>query len=263
MVAEPTTSQPLESYPGPLLSWVRVLVLALVSVVGAMFVGMIPGFLLFSGLVAWVAGPEALSDFPDNFYDLPAEAQILLTEDAWVLCAILFTVPLGIAALWVAVPRPGPAPREFLGLKWPGLQEGLIWALILLTVDHGYRWFLVEGLGLRFSQDDGIEQIARIPLFFPLVFVALAILLPIFVELFCRGFLLEGLRRSRLGEVAAVLITAFLWNGMESDFDARSFGLYLNGILLALARLRTGSTYLTMLVQVITNAVAILALASG
>lgn len=235
--------------------------MAFAIVLVAEVVGMIGGGLLLLGLLVWLAGPEALAGLPYNLPELPEEVQALFSADGRSLCADLFAVPFAFFLLRRAVPHLGPTPRDYLGLKWPGLRQGLAWGLILLASNYGFRILVVKGFGMRLSAQDRYQEIGRIPLFVPLLFVAVAILAPIFEELLFRGYLLEGLRRSRLGMVGAILLTASLWALLHGDLPVRTLGLVLYGSLLALARLRTGSTYLTMLVHAITNVVAVLSLA--
>ncbi|HVG07198.1 MAG TPA: CPBP family intramembrane glutamic endopeptidase [Thermoanaerobaculia bacterium] len=244
MLAEPTTSQPQPEKPQ---SWVSVLAMAFAVVLASGFVGLIGGGLLLFGLEAWLADPAAV--------------QALLSMDGLSLCAHLFAVPAGIALLRRSVPR-GQRGREYLGLKWPGLRQGLGWGLILLASSYGVD-FLIWRLGIPFSERDDYQQIIRFPLLLPLTFLAIAVLGPIFEELLFRGFLVEGLRRSRLGTAGAILIPAAVWAAMHVDLPVRVAVLFLDGVLLALARLRTGSTYLTVLVHAIYNAVAVLLMANG
>jgi membrane protease YdiL (CAAX protease family) len=272
MLAEPITSQTQPEKPQ---SWgVGVLAVAFAVFLGSGILGILAGGLLNYGLVAWLAGPEALPDVPYNRSELPAAAQALASEDGLFLCAFLFMAPFGIALLWFAVPRQVAAPREYLGLKWPGLQQGLLWTLIFLATHYGC-WLLVDFLGMS-RQDDSFHEIIRVPLLLPLAFVALAVLLPIFTEVLLRGFLLEGLRRSKLGEVGAILIAASILTVGWSDIPPmgemrllldREFlhdgRLFLDAIVLGVARLRTGSTYLAVLLSVIVNAVAVLSIAFG
>lgn len=260
MLPEPTEPTASQARPEKTQSWIVVLAMAFAIYVASEIPGMVGGGLLILGLVEWLAGPGAFRGLSD-LSTLPAEAQALLSINGWSLCGSLFSVPAGIVLLRLAVPRAGPAAREYLGLKWPGLRQGLGWGLILVASDYGYR-FLVSWLGMTYSNDDRYSTILGIPLFLPLIFVSLAVLVPIFEELLLRGYLLEGLRRSRLGEIGAILITAILWAALHPDTPARLVGLFLDGILLALARLRTGSTYLTILVHALHNARFVLVLAN-
>src|SRR5688500_10568765 len=126
MLVEPTTSQPnqaLQAHPETPQSWASVLVVAIVIVLASTVAGAIGGGLLLLGLVAWLAGPEAVSGLPYNRLELPAEAQALVSEDGFSLCARLFAVPLAIVLFRLAIPRMGSTAREYLGLKWPGLRQ--------------------------------------------------------------------------------------------------------------------------------------------
>ncbi len=259
MLAEPITS---EAYPEPPQSWVKILGVGFAVYLASGTVGLMGGFPLFLGLMAWLAGPEAVRNLPDNYPELPAEAQAFFAGDGLFLCGSLFAMPVGIALLRLAVPRPGPTPREYLGLKWPGLRQGLAWGLIILAAEFGYR-YLILWLGMPLSRDGRYREILGIPLFLPLIFVVIAVLAPIFEELLFRGYLLEGLRRSRLGEVGAILVTASIWAVVHPDIPVRWLGIFITGVLLALARLRTGSTYLAMLLHVIINTVGVLSAADG
>jgi uncharacterized protein len=259
MLVEPTTSQ---DHPEPPPEhWAKALGVAFAIYLGSSGVGLVGGFPLFLGLMAWLAGPEAVRNLPDNYLELPAEAQAFLSSgNGLSLCGSLFAMPAGVALLWLVVPRRRSTPREYLGLRWPGLRQGVAWGLIILAAEYGYRFF-IRWLGIPLSEDDRFREIVGIPLFLPLIFVVIAVLGPIFEELLMRGYLLEGLRRSRLGEVGAVLITASLWAVMHPDIPVRWLGLFLTGVLLALARLRTGSTYLVVLLHIIINTAAVLSAA--
>ena len=254
MLAEPTT---YPAQPATPPSWLMILGLAIAVLVGSGLVGLIGGGLLFFGLLAWLAGPEALAGMPYNHEQLPAAAQALLLGDGLFLCASLVAAPVAVVLLLRVVPRPDPNPREYLGLKWPGLLQGLSWGLLILGGDFVLR-FLVPRLGMPLGGDDSFREIIDTPVLFPLAFVAIAVLAPVVEELLVRGYLLEGFRVSRFGETGAILITSALWAGMHSGTPARLLGIFLVGILLALARLRTGSTYLTVTVHAIVNTVAVI-----
>jgi len=268
MLAEPIASQAFQAPRPPETprSWFAVLAVVLAILLGSAAAGMPFGFLLHHGLINWLGGPDAITKITQEPYDvsgLPPEVQALASSDAISLLIYLFMAPFGVALLFFAVPRPGPTVREYLGLKRPDLRQGLIWLLILLAVDFGYRSFVVRGLGLPWGQDDSFNEMARILMFLPLVFLALAVLGPIFEELLYRGFFLEGLRRSRIGEMGAILITAGLLASSGPDTTPHVAGLFLMGILLAVARMRTGSIYVPILARVITSSAVVLSVAYG
>jgi len=58
-------------------------------------------------------------------------------------------------------------------------------------------------------------------------------------------------------------MTSFIWAMMHTGSPALRLEIFLLGVLLALARLRTGSTYLTILVHGIVNLVAVVRFVNG
>lgn len=218
--------------------------------------GILGGGLLVLGLASWMFGPEAVLHFPDNYDQLAPEAKALLSKDGILVCTALFIVPIAIVLLRILLSS-GSTFREYLGLKWPGLRQGLRWGLLILAVDYATLW-LTTWLPVGWSEVNHFEKIGHIPLFLPLVVLSLAVLVPIFEELLFRGFLLEGLRRSSLGEIGAILLTSTLWAVIHPGGPVRWLELFICGALMALARLRTGSTYLTIVVHCIFNLVAVL-----
>lgn len=240
--------------------WGRVLGEGIAVFLVAGTAGFLGGIPLMLGLVALLAGPEVIPDLPDRYLELPVEVQALASLDGIALCGSLFEVPVGLLLLWRMVP-PGLPAREYLGLKWPGLRQGLGWGLLLLFLDFGYE-FLIGWLDLPWSGDDRYDQIARAPLLVPLFALSVVVLTPVFEEVLCRGFLLEGFRRSQLGEIGAILMTSTLWAVLHPGGPVRWLGLILYGSFLALARLRTGSTYLAVLIHGIGNLVAVVLMVS-
>lgn len=262
MIAEPTLANTLETRPEKPIHWAVVLGTAAVVVLLMWIVGFLAGGLLHQGLMTWLAGPEAVHVLPENIAELPADARPLASVDGLILCSFLFAAPVGALLVRFGLVRRSAPAREYLGLERPGLQKGLRWGLLLLAVHLGCWLLDVYVLRTGSVAEDGAAAIARVPRLFPLVFLSVVILLPIFTELLARGYVLEGLRRS-LGEVGAVLITAALWAAPLSEVSLPTAGLYINGIFLALARLRTGSIYPGLLAQVVINAVVVLSWANG
>lgn len=87
-----------------------------------------------------------------------------------------------------------------------------------------------------------------------LFWLALAVAAPVFEELFFRGFLLTGLRRSRLGASGAVLVTALLWAGIHLQYNTYEIAsIFLFGLILGAARVRTDSTWTPMLMHGLLN----------
>lgn len=75
-----------------------------------------------------------------------------------------------------------------------------------------------------------------------MLWVAIVIAAPLFEEAFFRGFLLKGFESSFLRPVGAVLVTATLWAAIHIQYELPEIAsIFVLGLLLGAARLRTGS----------------------
>jgi membrane protease YdiL (CAAX protease family) len=84
-----------------------------------------------------------------------------------------------------------------------------------------------------------IDATAR---FRPLLWFAIIVMAPLFEESLFRGFLIAGMQRSRIG---AILITAALWSLIHLQYEAFYLVyIFIGGILLGIARVKTGSLLL-------------------
>lgn len=243
----------------PRQRWGQVLLLGFAVYLVASMARLLGGGLLHLGLAYWLVGAEAISDLTEVYSRHPAETQAILSFASLSLLGNLFAVPIGLLFLRTLVPRSGLPVREYLGLRWPKARQGLGWGLLILAVDFGFL-FLVARFDLPWTGDDSYEAIGGFPLFLPLLVLSLVVLTPVFEELLFRGFLLEGLRQSRLGEVGAILMTASLWAVIHPGGPVRWLSLALYGALLAIARLRTGSTWLAVVIHGISNLAAVIAI---
>jgi membrane protease YdiL (CAAX protease family) len=80
---------------------------------------------------------------------------------------------------------------------------------------------------------------------------------PFFEELFFRGFLLTGLRRSVLGDTGAVLSCALAWAAIHLQYDLYDITtIFVFGLVLGAARLRSGSLWTPITMHVLANLVA-------
>jgi uncharacterized protein len=251
--AEQATS---DSLPAALRNWIGVLAQGLAIYVAAFVFGVLVWGAIMFGLI-WLVEPRAAFDLADYGDQLPTEIRVLGSPGGLMVFGMPFTALLGIILLSLMVPRGGSPVRHYLGLRWPSLQQGLRWGLLCLAVHFGCV-FLTSLLDLPLGAGrDNFSRIARVPALVPLLVLSVGLLGPIFEELLFRGFLLEGLRRSRLGYLGAIAVTSLLFAVMHSGGPVRLAETFLFAAFLAFARLRTGSTYLTALVHCVSNLVAI------
>jgi membrane protease YdiL (CAAX protease family) len=83
---------------------------------------------------------------------------------------------------------------------------------------------------------------------------AIVLAAPLFEEVFFRGFLLEGIRNTKLGALGAALLTSLLWTIIHLQYGTYELAhIFILGVFLALARLRTSSLYTALAIHVFLN----------
>jgi membrane protease YdiL (CAAX protease family) len=148
-------------------------------------------------------------------------------------------IALGATLLVVSL-RKGPRVQEYLSLKVvprATILWWLLWTLVLGTVlDLGTRM-----MGFL-SVPEWMISIYRSADSLPLFFFAILVVAPILEETVFRGFLFEGLRRSRLGEVGTTVFCSFMWATIHTQYEwIYVLQIFCLGLLLGAARVRTGS----------------------
>ncbi|MCH8197903.1 MAG: CPBP family intramembrane metalloprotease [Proteobacteria bacterium] len=145
--------------------------------------------------------------------------------------------------------------EEYLCLVPVGARTALIWFAFLALVLIGSD-LLTYSLGRPIVPEVMVE-LYRTSHFVALPWFAVIIAGPIFEEVFFRGFMFRGIEASGLGNGGAILITAFTWAAIHTQYDGYLLAtIFVLGILLGLARAVTGSLYLTTAMHAVTNAIA-------
>lgn len=165
-------------------------------------------------------------------------------------CIICCPLILGIAKL-----KKNSNVKEALGLNavspktygfWMALILGIIISMDLLTMLLTEP-VVPESMVL-------IYQSLKSPWLFWLAVIVAA---PIAEELFFRGFLLPGLSASFLKPTGAVLLTSFLFAIIHLQYDIYGITIvFMAGLLLGVARLKSNSVYVTISMHMLMNLVA-------
>lgn len=95
-----------------------------------------------------------------------------------------------------------------------------------------------------------------------LIWVAAVLMAPLLEEMLVRGFLFAGWSRSRLGVKGTILLTSLGWAVVHLQYDF--YGcliIFVHGILLGIARHRTGSIWVPFLMHAVMNVIATLEVA--
>jgi membrane protease YdiL (CAAX protease family) len=150
--------------------------------------------------------------------------------------------------------------KNYIGFKEPLKREWVQWLLILaafLFLSDGVSWLLHQPIVPPFMVD-AYKTASSLPaLLFAIVVVA-----PIFEEIFFRGFLFQGIRNSRLGPMGAIGLTSLLWAVIHLQYDVYGMATVFSlGLLFGIARLKTDSIHLLMVMHSFVGLVATLEMA--
>lgn len=183
-------------------------------------------------------------------------AQQIETNGQILSFATLVSNPLCIGFIVLFIRwRKGFTVKRYLELHWPHWRSLVLWCVITLALIYGidYLKALIDRPPSSFTTD--IYHSAQS---LPLLYLAIAVAAPLFEELFFRGFMFQGLRSSFLGNWGAVLLSSGLWAVIHMQYDIYDItGIFIFGIILALAQLRTRSLYIPIAMHALNNALAL------
>ena len=171
------------------------------------------------------------------------------------IATIATTVVCGSVVLILIWVRKGLSIREYLGLGSVPARDQFFW-MVLALISVGVLDAARIGLGEPLVPEFMLNTYASAG-FLPLLWLALVFAAPLFEELFFRGFMLEGFRHSRLGALGAILITSGFWAAIHLQYGLVDIGgIFLLGVLLGFAKVRTGSLTTPFLIHMFVNLVA-------
>jgi membrane protease YdiL (CAAX protease family) len=145
--------------------------------------------------------------------------------------------PLCIFFAWL---KRGISVRDYLGLRNVSLGQWLCWSgvcLLFCAASDSANWLLGRPI-----VPPWMDNVYRSTAFLPLLWFAVVIGAPLFEEFLFRGFALPGFRYSWLGSVGAVVVTSLGWTALHTQYELIDLAdLFLCGLLLGYARIRSGS----------------------
>lgn len=151
--------------------------------------------------------------------------------------------------------RGGWNVRDYLAIKPVSMRSMLGW-LGLLLVFVAASDLLTCLLGRPIVPECMVKTF-QTAYSLPLLYATLMIASPVFEETLFRGFMVPGILRSRLGAVGAILIPAAGWSLMHVQYDVYSIAhIFVGGILLGAARLKTRSLYPPLAMHALMNLIA-------
>jgi membrane protease YdiL (CAAX protease family) len=175
----------------------------------------------------------------------------LFTSIAEVIAGSI-AIALILFLVWI---RRGPGFRDYLALRLPTRFKTLQWLLYGILLAG-----LLDGLSYLFGYaivPPWMQTIYRSAVFLPLLLVALLVVAPVLEELFFRAFLFEGVCHTRLGDLGAILVASLVWASIHLQYEWFYIGqIFALGLLLGVARSRTGSIVPPMLMHSLFNGIA-------
>lgn len=189
---------------------------------------------------------DQFQDFLENVIDNGVVISISTFVTAIVCSAIIF----GIVKL-----KSGASIRNYLAFRFVSRKTFLTWmgvTLVFMVASDTFTYFLGRpivppSVAHAYDTADPVW----------LIWVALIVAAPFFEELFFRGFLYRGFAASVLRPEGAIALLAFLWAIIHLQYDIYGVvTIFFIGLILGVARWRTGSLLLPMAMHSLINAVA-------
>lgn len=157
--------------------------------------------------------------------------------------------PVCVLCAWL---KRGISVKEYLGLRNVSPGQWLRWlgvCILFCAASDSLTWLLGRPIVPEF-----MESAYRSVIFKPLLWFAVVVGAPLFEEFFFRGFVLAGFRYSRLGSIGAVVLTSLAWTALHTQYDLFDLSnLFLMGLLLGYARIRTGSLFIPIGMHALNN----------
>lgn len=151
----------------------------------------------------------------------------------------------------IAYSRKTLTVKDYLDLTPPGIFTLVKWlgfmVLLIITME-------AVNIALNRELPDFMGKVYNSATNLPLLWIAVVLMAPLFEEFLFRGFMLEGLRHSFIGTAGAILITSAIWAIIHAQYELfEVFTIFLIGIALAIARIRSQSLYVPIAMHALMN----------
>lgn len=147
--------------------------------------------------------------------------------------------------------------KEYFCLYSPGKHQYIKWILGLLVFS-----LCSDGLSVLLGKPiipEFMVHVYRTALFTPLLWLALIIAAPLSEEVIFRGFLFKGIENSRIGGTGAILISSLGWAALHVQYDLYGIAtVFVGGLLLGIARLKSQSIYVPIIMHMVWSLIAII-----
>ena len=172
------------------------------------------------------------------------------------------TLICSAAIIGIVKLKRGSRLKHYLGLIAPNRSQLLRW--VMVTIGFCVAFDLVTVL-LKRPSLPGFMMKAYASIGSPwILWLAVIVAAPLFEELFFRGFIIKGLAESRVRWQGAVVISSGLWSLIHLQYNSYELVfVFVLGLILGVARVKTGSTLLTFLLHSLVNLAATIEVAAS
>jgi len=164
-------------------------------------------------------------------------------------------IGVGLILLFASMKKPFPV-SDYLQLRMPESPTKTIlkWIGVMLLV-----FVAMESMNV-FLERETPEFMSKVYSSTDnklMLWIAVGVAAPFFEEFLFRGFLLEGLRYTRIGVVGAILFTSASWAIIHMQYGwFEIISIFFIGIILAIAQLKTKSLYVPIAMHMFMNLTA-------
>jgi membrane protease YdiL (CAAX protease family) len=168
------------------------------------------------------------------------------------------TAPVTIGfTLFLARIRRNISVKEYLGFFNPAKKQYFLWALIVLCLAFCSDVItlllgkpLVSEFMLAVYESAGSRA---------LLWFALLVASPLYEEIVFRGFFFKGIEVSPVGPTGAILFSSLGWAALHLQYDLYGMvTIFAGGLVFGIARLKTGSIFIPIMMHSIANFIATL-----
>jgi membrane protease YdiL (CAAX protease family) len=213
---------------------------------------LIVGIVFLSAQVAGTIVAGAMAVLADPTLNVREWAERAPTNGAALAAATLSSTLVCVPLVWALVRNHDAA--AFVRLRATTPKSIALWCSITVA-------FVAASdlTSLAFGRPVVAEFMVQAYSSAPPILIVLAIVFaaPLFEETFFRGFLMSALEARGLSAVAGALVSAALWAVIHLQYDLYNIAaIFLTGLLLAAARVKTGSIVPCLAMHMLGNAIA-------
>jgi len=216
-----------------------------------------------AGLFAYIAAvnPQALAALSNPDSAIGAEqllGQYMFNGDAIAVGQIPAAIVGVMMIIWFASMRKLLSVDEYLDLNIPTLKSMLLFLglmILIMIAMESLNYFLDRPV------PEFMTKVYNSTQNLPLLWIAVAVGAPFFEEFLFRGFLLEGLSRSKLGMIGAIILTSASWAVIHVQYGwFEIISIFLIGIVLCIAKIKSKSLYVPIAMHMLMNLAASIAM---